>query len=131
LTNQSAEKRTNQATGNASSSLLSATARARCVFVHVAVSVRLPSPRALRHNAYIYRAGLASGDRCCVPSLMTRPYVLMKCASVEAVGCERAMAWSFWCPELLLASPTYSIPIRAKKKFRFSLPNRFFFDSAI
>ena len=38
------------------SSLLLATARARCVFVHVAVSVRLPSPRALRRNDYIYRA---------------------------------------------------------------------------
>ena len=35
-------------------SLLLATARARCVFVHVAVSVRLPSPRALRRNFYIY-----------------------------------------------------------------------------
>ena len=35
------------------SSLLLATARTRCVFVHVAVSVRLPSPRALRRNAYI------------------------------------------------------------------------------
>ena len=35
------------------SSLLLAPARARCVFVHVAVSVRLPSPRALRRNAYI------------------------------------------------------------------------------
>ena len=35
------------------SSLLLATARARCVFVHVALSVRLPSPRALRRNAYI------------------------------------------------------------------------------
>ena len=33
------------------------TARARCVFVHVAVSVRLPSPRALRHNAYINTPG--------------------------------------------------------------------------
>ena len=40
---------------NASSLLLAATARARCVFVHVAVSVRLPSPRALRRTAYIYR----------------------------------------------------------------------------
>jgi len=36
--------------------LLLATARARCVFVHVALSVRLPSPRALHRNAYIYRA---------------------------------------------------------------------------
>jgi len=35
------------------SSLLLATARARCVFVHVAVRVRLPSPRALRRSAYI------------------------------------------------------------------------------
>jgi len=38
------------------SSLLLATARARCVFVHFAVSVRLPSPRALRRNVYIYLA---------------------------------------------------------------------------
>jgi len=63
-TNQNAEKLTNQAhqfrrqhewnklVVNASSLLL-ATARARCVFVHVPVSVRLPSPRALRRNAYI------------------------------------------------------------------------------
>jgi len=36
-----------------SSLLLAANARARCVFVHVAVSVRLPSPRALRRNVYI------------------------------------------------------------------------------
>jgi len=28
------------------------------VFVHVAVSVRLPSPRAVRRNAYIYRVSL-------------------------------------------------------------------------
>jgi len=42
----------------ASSLLLAATARARCVFVHVAVSVRLPSPRALRRNTYIYQASL-------------------------------------------------------------------------
>ena len=40
------------------SSLLLATARARCVFVHFAVSVRLPSPRALRCNLYIYQASL-------------------------------------------------------------------------
>jgi len=40
------------------SSLLLATARARYVFVHVAVSVRLPSPRALRRNVYIYLAGM-------------------------------------------------------------------------
>ena len=42
--------------------------------------------------------------------------------------------WSFWCPELLLASPTYSIPIRALKKFRFDSRYRidfFRFDSAI
>ena len=61
-TNQSAEKRTNQATGTKlvvnASSLLLATARPRCVFVHVALSVRLPSPRALRRNDYIYRASL-------------------------------------------------------------------------
>ena len=59
-TNHSAEKRTNQATGTKlvvnASSLLLATARARCVFVHVAVSVRLPSPRALRRNDYIYQS---------------------------------------------------------------------------
>jgi len=42
----------------ASSLLLAATARARCVFVHVAVSVRLPSPRAFRRNTYIYQASL-------------------------------------------------------------------------
>ena len=41
--------------------LLAATARARCVFVHVAVSDRLPSPRALRLNAYIYQCGGRSG----------------------------------------------------------------------
>jgi len=40
------------------SSLLLATAHARCVFVHVAVRVRLPSPRAVRRNAYIYQASL-------------------------------------------------------------------------
>jgi len=45
---------------NASSLLLAATARARCVFVHVAVSVRLPSPRALRRNVYIYLASLCA-----------------------------------------------------------------------
>ena len=53
------------------SSLLLATARARCVFVHVAVSVRLPSPRALRRNTYIIipvcmsigSAGRAAGRR--------------------------------------------------------------------
>jgi len=44
----------------ASSLLLAATARARCVFVHVAVSVRLPSPRALRLNAYINQCGSRS-----------------------------------------------------------------------
>ena len=37
--------------------------RARCVFVHVAVSVRLPSPRALRRNAYINQSGGESSDR--------------------------------------------------------------------
>ena len=46
---------------NASSLLLAATARARCVFVHVAVSVRLPSPRALRRNAYIYQGKFVRG----------------------------------------------------------------------
>jgi len=48
---------------NASSSLLLATARARCVFVHVAVRVRLPSPRALRRNDYIYQCGGRSAGR--------------------------------------------------------------------
>ena len=43
------------------SSLLLATARARCVFVHVAVGVRLPSPRALRRNAYIYQGKFVRG----------------------------------------------------------------------
>jgi len=61
-TNHSAEKRTNQATATKlvvnASSLLLGTARARCVFVHVALSVRLPSSRALRRNDYIYRASL-------------------------------------------------------------------------
>ena len=42
-----------------SSLLLAATARARCVFVHVAVNVRLPSPRALRRNVYIYQTSLS------------------------------------------------------------------------
>jgi len=54
---------------NASSLLLAATAHARCVFVHVAVSVRLPSPRALRRNAYIYRTSLCDelrGDCSCL-----------------------------------------------------------------
>jgi len=37
--------------------ILYTTARARCVFVHVAASVRLPSPRALRRNAYINTTG--------------------------------------------------------------------------
>jgi len=45
---------------NASSLLLAATARARRVFVHVAVSVRLPSPRALPRNVYIYLASLCA-----------------------------------------------------------------------
>jgi len=60
-TNQSQRRKTDQSGDwtkivvNASSLLL-ATARARCVFVHVAVSVRLPSPRALRRNVYIYQA---------------------------------------------------------------------------
>jgi len=44
------------------SSLLLATACARCVFVHVAVSVRLPSPRALRRNAYIYQGKFVRGE---------------------------------------------------------------------
>jgi len=44
---------------NASSLLLAATARARCVFVHVAVCVRLPSPRDLRRSVYIYQASSA------------------------------------------------------------------------
>ena len=48
----------NKAGWKNASSLLLATARARCVFVHVAVSVRLPSPRAVRRNAYIYRVSL-------------------------------------------------------------------------
>ena len=48
------------------SSLLLATARARCVFVHVAVSVRLPSPRALRRNAYINQAFACE---CTAPTL--------------------------------------------------------------
>ena len=61
-TNQNAEKLTNQATraNSRSRQLLLATARARCEFVHVSVSVRLPSPRALRRNAYIYRASLCA-----------------------------------------------------------------------
>ena len=60
-TNQSQRKKTDQSGDwttlavNASSLLL-ATARARCVFVHVAVSVCLPSPRAFRRNVYIYQA---------------------------------------------------------------------------
>jgi len=55
---QSQRRKTDQS-GNCNKAHCKTTsARARCVFVHVAVSVRLPSPRALRRNFYIYRASL-------------------------------------------------------------------------
>ena len=82
------------------SSLLLATARARCVFVHVAVSVRLPSPRALRRSAYInqcdgrsagkYHDGLC--NQCSEPEtvshFLTECNHSPKCLAVLAV-CKR------------------------------------------
>ena len=78
----------------ASSLLLAATARARCVFVQVAVSVRLSSPRALRRNAYIYQASLCNelgGDF--VPSRVIPRLVLLSVVLFPR-------DWAWFCNDL-------------------------------
>jgi len=50
------------------------------VFVHVAVSVRLPSPRAVRRNAYIYRASLCDEAGGLFP--LSSVFVIFACVFV-------------------------------------------------